>query len=54
MVGGGDPVATLDLAYYEVTKVALRAWGYAPAAGRLVERVASVDADGDWFASTHG
>ncbi len=46
LLGGLDPLATLDLAYYEVTNVALRAWRDPTAADRLRERVAAVGADG--------
>lgn len=41
-----DPLATLDLAYYEVTNVAVRAWCDPSAAGRLRERVEAVADDG--------
>jgi predicted nucleic acid-binding protein len=43
---GSDPLATLDLAFYEVTNVAIRAWRDLAAAHRLRERVAAVAADG--------
>lgn len=39
-------LATLDLAYYEVGNVAIRAWGDAPAAARLRRLVAAIAADG--------
>lgn len=41
-----EPIATLDLAYYEVTNVALRAWDDVPAARRLRGVVAALEADG--------
>lgn len=41
-----DPIATLDLAYYEVTNVALRAWNDVAAARRLRSVVAALEADG--------
>lgn len=41
-----DPLATLDLAFYEVTNVAIRAWRDSAAAGRLRERVAALGDDG--------
>jgi predicted nucleic acid-binding protein len=43
---GSDPLATLDLAFYEVTNVAVRAWHDLPAAHRLRERIAAVADDG--------
>jgi predicted nucleic acid-binding protein len=43
---GEDPLATLDLAYYEVTNVALRAWRDSAAAERLIERIDAVAEDG--------
>ncbi|MDR2379554.1 MAG: PIN domain-containing protein, partial [Bifidobacteriaceae bacterium] len=46
LIVGADPLATLDLAFYEVTNVALRAWGDPLAAGRLRESVAAVADDG--------
>ena len=46
LLGGGDPVATLDLAYYEVANVAVRAWQDGLAATRLRQRVAAVTDDG--------
>jgi predicted nucleic acid-binding protein len=46
LLGGSDPLATLDLAFYEVTNVAVRAWGDPSAAHRLRERVAAVADDG--------
>ncbi len=46
LLGGGDPLATLDLAFYEVTNVAMRAWRDPPAARRLRERVTAVADDG--------
>ncbi len=41
-----DPLATLDLAFYEVTNVAVCAWRDLPAAVRLGERVDALIADG--------
>jgi predicted nucleic acid-binding protein len=46
VLGGSDPLATLDLAFYEVTNVAVRAWRDVSAAHRLRERVAAVAGDG--------
>lgn len=46
LLDGPDPIATLDLAFYEVTDVAMRAWHDAAAARRLRERVAAIAADG--------
>jgi predicted nucleic acid-binding protein len=46
LLRGGDPLATLDLAFYEVTNVAMRAWRDPSAARRLCERVAAVADDG--------
>lgn len=43
---GSDPLATLDLAFYEVTNVAVRSWRDLAAAHRLLERVAAVADDG--------
>ncbi|WOQ17497.1 PIN domain-containing protein [Raineyella sp. W15-4] len=41
-----DPLATLDLAYYEVANVAVRAWRDPAAADRLRARVAALADDG--------
>lgn len=41
-----EPIATLDLAYYEVTNVAVRAWNDVAAARRLRGIVAALEADG--------
>lgn len=41
-----DPLATLDLAYYEVINVALRAWRDPALAGDLRQAVAAIDRDG--------
>lgn len=41
-----DPLATLDLAFYEVTNVAVRVWRDLAAAGRLRERVDALADDG--------
>lgn len=46
LLGGSDPLATLDLAYYEVTNVAVRSWRDQAAAIRLRSRVAAVADDG--------
>lgn len=46
LLGSGDQLATLDLAFYEVTNVALRAWRDPSAARRLGLRVAAVADDG--------
>jgi predicted nucleic acid-binding protein len=46
LLGGGDPLATLDLAFYEVTNVAVRSWRDPSAAHRLRERVVAVSDDG--------
>lgn len=46
LLSGDDPLATLDLVYYEVTNVAVRAWRDSSAATRLSERVAAVADDG--------
>lgn len=46
LLGSDDPLATLDLAFYEVTNVALRAWRDPAAANRLGERVVAVADDG--------
>lgn len=46
LLEGVEPVATLDLAYYEVTNVAVRAWGDLGAAARLRGYVAALAADG--------
>jgi predicted nucleic acid-binding protein len=43
---GEDPLATLDLALYEVAHVAVRAWADATAADRLLERVVALADDG--------
>ncbi|MGH8995962.1 MAG: PIN domain-containing protein [Acidimicrobiales bacterium] len=41
-----EPLATLDLAFYEVTNVAVRAWRDMSAAHRLGERVTAMADDG--------
>jgi predicted nucleic acid-binding protein len=46
LLGGGDPLATLDLAFYEVTNVAVRAWRDHASARRLHKRVSAVADDG--------
>lgn len=52
LLGGADPLATLDLAFYEVTNVAIRAWRDPSAAHRLRERVAAVADDGGLIRAT--
>ena len=46
LLGGSDPLATLDLVFYEVTNVAVHAWRDLAAAHRLRERVTAVADDG--------
>ena len=46
LLEGSSPVATLDLAYYEVTNVAIRRWGDPQAATRLRAVVAAIEEDG--------
>lgn len=46
LLGGEDPLATLDLAFYEVANVAVRSWRDQAAANRLRERVVAVADDG--------
>lgn len=46
LLRGDEPLATLDLAFYEVINVAVRMWRDLPAAHRLGERVAAVAGDG--------
>ncbi len=46
LLEGSDPLATLDLAFYEVTNVAVRSWQDISAAHRLREHVSAVGADG--------
>lgn len=46
LLAAGDSLATLDLAFYEVTNVAIRAWRDQPAAERLRDRVAILAEDG--------
>lgn len=46
LLDGTDPVATLDLAFYEVGNVAIRAWRDPVAGVRLIERVAAIADDG--------
>lgn len=46
LLTGADPVATLDLALYEVTNVAIAAWKDPAAARRLRSLVAAVEGDG--------
>jgi predicted nucleic acid-binding protein len=46
LLGDKDPLATLDLAFYEVSNVAVRAWRDQAAADRLRERVVALAEDG--------
>jgi predicted nucleic acid-binding protein len=46
LLEGVGPIATLDLAYYEVTNVAIRAWSDRAAAARLRGLVAALETDG--------
>ncbi len=46
LLAGNATLATLDLAYYEVGNVAIRAWHDVPAATRLQGLVAAIAADG--------
>lgn len=46
LLEGSDPLVSLDLAFYEVTNVAVRVWRDRSAAHRLRERVAAVASDG--------
>lgn len=46
LLGGEEPLTTLDLAFYEVTNVAIRAWQDRAAAWRLRERVVALADDG--------
>ena len=46
LLEGSDPLATLDLAFYEVTNVAVRSWRDQTAARRLRSRVTAVADDG--------
>ncbi len=46
LLGAKSAIATLDLAYYEVSNVAVRAWRDEAAAHRLRERVSAVAGDG--------
>lgn len=45
LLTGSDPLATLDLAFYEVTNVAVRSWRDQRAARRLRNRVTAVADD---------
>jgi predicted nucleic acid-binding protein len=47
LLAGADSVGTLDLAFYEVTNVAIRAWRDASAAARLGQLVAALASDGE-------
>lgn len=46
LLAGDEPVATLDLAFYEVSNVAIRTWRDLEAAGRLRGLVAALAEDG--------
>jgi predicted nucleic acid-binding protein len=46
LLQASDPLATLDLAFYEVTNVAVRAWRNPRAALHLRERVTALAEDG--------
>lgn len=46
LLAGDATLATLDLAFYDVVNVAVRAWRDVQAAGRLQALVAAVAADG--------
>jgi predicted nucleic acid-binding protein len=46
LLAGSAPLATLDLAYYEVTNVAIAAWNSSAAARRLRGVIAAVADDG--------
>ncbi|MDR0594281.1 MAG: PIN domain-containing protein [Bifidobacteriaceae bacterium] len=46
LLEGAAPLATLDLAFYEVANVAVRSWHDQEAAGRLQARVAAIAEDG--------
>lgn len=46
LLAGDAPVATLDLAFYDVGNVAVRAWRDVQAAGRLRGLVDAIAADG--------
>lgn len=46
LLAGDAPVATLDLAYYEVGNVAVRGWRDVDAAGRLRGLIEAIAADG--------
>lgn len=46
LLTGAEPVATLDLAYYEVSNVAIRAWHDPDAARRLRGVVQALSEDG--------
>jgi len=52
LFGGSDQLATLDLAFCEVTNVAIRAWHDRSAAHRLRERVTAVADDGGLLRAT--
>ncbi len=46
LLEAADPLLTLDLAFYEVSNVAVRAWHDDAAAGRLRSRIAAIADDG--------
>lgn len=45
LLQGTDPLATIDLAFSQVTNVAVRAWQDGPAARRLHERIVALPGD---------
>jgi len=67
LLEAAHPLLTLDLAFYEVSNVAMRAWDDQEAAGRLRSRVAAIADEGgviraepslleraEWIAAHHG
>lgn len=48
-----DPVATVDLALYQVGNVAIREWQDADAGTRLIERITAIAGDG-WLVGVDG
>jgi predicted nucleic acid-binding protein len=46
LLAGAEPLATVDLAFYEVTNVAIRAWRDPGAARRLRGVVSALEGDG--------
>jgi hypothetical protein len=45
LLAGGDPLASLEVSFREVTTVAVRSWGDQPAASRLRSQVTAVADD---------